>query len=133
MKKAIVTATLALLLAGCAGAPKLDESAPLDERLARLGYRQAEAVDQVQRFDIDGWQYLDKQHIVLGQGVGRAYLISFSRPCRNLAFSNTLGYSTTVGNLTKLDRIVSTDGSGFPEHCLVGEMHRLEKVAKKGE
>ncbi|MDH1265081.1 DUF6491 family protein [Pseudomonas sp. GD03944] len=123
---------LATVLSACGHSPARDEGLPLDEHLSRLGYRQAEAVESVQRFDIDGWQYLDKQHIVVGHGPGRSYLLTFSRPCRNLSFSNTLGFSTTVGVLTRLDRVVSTDGSGFPEYCLIETIHRLEKVPRSG-
>ncbi|SDH80719.1 hypothetical protein SAMN05216588_107254 [Pseudomonas flavescens] len=124
---------LTLLLGACAQSPARDESLPLEQRLAGLGYRQGEGVDAVQRVAIDGWQYLDKTHIILGDGPGRSYLITFSRPCRNLNFSNSLGFSTTVGSLTRLDRIVSSDGSGFAEHCLIGELHRLEKLPKPGK
>lgn len=124
---------LTLLLGACAQSPARDENLPLEQRLASLGYRQGEVVDALQRFDIDGWQYLDKTHIILGDGPGRSYLVTFSRPCRNLNVSNGLGFSTTVGLLTRLDRIVSSDGSGFAEHCLIGELHRLEKVPKPGK
>jgi hypothetical protein len=103
---------------------------PLEERLATLGYRQGEPVKSVWQIDIDGWQYLDKRHMVLGTGPGRTYLIEFSYPCRNLNFSNRIAYSTTVGTLTTLDKIVSIDSGGFPEHCLIGEIYRLEKVPR---
>ncbi|MGE8498334.1 MAG: DUF6491 family protein [Pseudomonas sp.] len=123
---------LAAVLSACGHSPVRDDSLPLDEHLSKLGYRQGEAVESVQRFDIDGWQYLDKQHIIFGHGPRRSYLLKFSRPCRNLSFSNTLGFSTTVGVLTRLDKVVSTDGGGFPEYCLIEEIHRLEKVPRTG-
>jgi len=119
-----------LLLAACSQQSLRDESLPLEERLAALGYRQGEPVKSVWYVDIDGWQYLDKRHMVLGTGPGRAYLIEFSYPCRNLNFSNRIAYSTTVGSLTTLDKIVSTDSGGFPEHCLIGQIYRLEKLPR---
>ena len=118
----------AALLLGCAQSPGRDESLPLDERLARLGYRQAEPADSILHYDIDGWEYLDPHHIVLGHGPGRVYLVEFSNPCRNLAFGSPLGYSATLGSLTKLDKITTTDAGGFPEHCLIRDIHRLERV-----
>ncbi|CAD5108058.1 DUF6491 family protein [Zestomonas carbonaria] len=121
------------LLAACTGRGPADESLPLDERLARLGYQQGEAVDSVLRYRIDDWQYLDKRHIVLGGGPGPAYLVEFPTPCRNLAFNNRIAYSTTAGALTRLDKIVSTDAGGFPEHCLIGEIYRLDRVKKAKE
>lgn len=136
MKRFVYAAVLfaGLALAACSQSPVHDESLPLPERLAKLGYREGEPVDSIQSYRIDGWQYLDKTHIILDDGPGRAHLVTFSRPCRNLSFSNNLGFSTTVGSLTRLDRIVSRDSSGgFPEHCLIGELHRLERVPKPGK
>ncbi|TBU98302.1 DUF6491 family protein [Stutzerimonas kirkiae] len=124
---------LSALLGACGTSAIRDESLPLAERLAMLDYRQAEEVRSIQRYDIDGWQYLDKLHLILDGGPRRAYLIEFSSPCRNLAFSNRIGYSTTVGSLSRLDRIISTDGSGFPEHCLIGNIYRLEHIEKNEE
>lgn len=126
-------AFVGLALAACSHSPARDESRTLPERLAYLGYQQGEPVNSIQGYRIDGWQYVDKTHIILDDGPGRAHLLTFSRPCRNLNFSNTLGFSTTLGTLTRLDRIVSSDSSGFPEHCLIGEMHRLEKVPRSGK
>lgn len=120
----------ALLLAACSQQALDDESLPLEERLAMLGLRQGEPVKSVWQVDIDGWQYLDKRHMVLGTGPGRTYLVEFSYPCRNLNFSNLITYSTTVGSLTTLDKIVSTDSSGIAEYCLIGEIYRLEKLPK---
>ena len=130
LKTAVILLVSALLLAACGQQSLRDESLPLEERLATLGYRQGEPVKSVWQIDIDGWQYLDKRHMVLGTGPGRAYLIEFSYPCRNLNFSNRISYSTTVGSLTTLDKIVSIDSGGFPEHCLIGRVYRLEKVPR---
>jgi hypothetical protein len=130
LKTAVSLLVSALLLAACGQQSLRDESLPLEERLATLGYRQGEPVKSVWQIDIDGWQYLDKRHMVLGTGPGRTYLIEFSYPCRNLNFSNRIAYSTTVGTLTTLDKIVSIDSGGFPEHCLIGEIYRLEKVPR---
>jgi methenyltetrahydromethanopterin cyclohydrolase len=118
-----------VLLAACAQQPRND-TLPLDEHLAKLGYRQGEPVRSILGFDINGWEYLDKRHITLGSGPGRKYLIEFRQPCNNLGFGNQIGYSSTAGSLTRLDKVVSTDSSGFPEHCLIEDMYRLEKVEK---
>lgn len=121
---------VSMFLAACSQQALRDETLPLADRLAMLGFRQGEPVKSVWYVDIDGWQYLDKSHMVLGTGPGRSYLVEFSYPCRNLNFSNLITYSTTVGSLTTLDKIVSTDSSGIPEYCLIGEIYRLEKVPK---
>lgn len=130
LKTLVILLVSALLLAACGQQSLRDETLPLEDRLAALGYRQGEAIKSVWHADIDGWQYLDKRHMVLGTGPGRSYLIEFSYPCRNLNFSNRISYSSTVGALTTLDKIVSIDSGGFPEHCLIGNIYRLEKLPR---
>ena len=130
LKTLLILLVSALLLAACGQQSLRDETLPLEGRLATLGYRQGEPVRSVWHADIDGWQYLDKRHMVLGTGPGRSYLIEFSYPCRNLNFSNRISYSSTVGALTTLDKIVSIDSGGFPEHCLIGNIYRLEKLPR---
>ena len=64
-----------MFLAACSQQALRDETLPLADRLAMLGFRQGEPVKSVWRVDIDGWQYLDKSHMVLGTGPGRSYLV----------------------------------------------------------
>lgn len=127
--KILGLSVLLCLLAACARQPYLDESLPLEDRLAQLGLRQGEAVDSILGFNINGWQYLDSHHITLDSGVGRNFLIVFTNPCYNLKANNRIGYSTTGGSLTRLDKIISVD-NGMPQACLVGDIYRLEKIAK---
>lgn len=126
----LVALSLALALGACAQRPA-QAPLPLDERLQQLGYRQGEPVRSVLRHDLDGWQYLDQGHLLFGRGPGRAYLVSFTRPCRNLSFSSLLSYRTTLGMLTPLDHILVYDQGGFPEPCLIDEIHALERVARQ--
>ena len=102
-------------------------------RLAELGYRQGETVKSIPVWETQGWEYLDKGHIVLGHAPGRRYLVAFSSPCDNLSFSNRLNIGSTVGAVTRLDRILSYDSSGIPEPCLIGELYRLERLPSRAE
>lgn len=129
MHKTVIASMLGavmVMMAGCA--TTAPEGETTEEHLARLGYRQGEALESIRRYDISGWGYIDRQHITLNGGPRRTYLISFRRPCNNLAFDNTLAYSTTAGSLTRLDRITSVSTGGFSEHCLIDRIYRLEKV-----
>jgi len=118
--KILGLSVLLCLLAACARQPYLDESLPLEDRLAQLGLRQGEAVDSILEV---------APHITLDSGVGRNFLIAFTNPCYNLKANNRIGYSTTGGSLTRLDKIISVD-NGMPQACLVGDIYRLEKIAK---
>lgn len=118
------------LLAGCASGPRNDQL-PLDEHLAKLGLRQGETVQAISRYDIGGWEYLDKRHISVGRAPGRRYLVEFTRPCDRLGFSSIIGFSSTVGQLTRMDHITVTDMGDIPQTCQIESLYRLEKVEKK--
>lgn len=133
MRKAIVFGLLlmgAVPLAACSPLATRDEPLALEARLASLGYRQAEPVRAVAHAEIDGWRYLDRRHMVLGLGPGRAYLLEFASPCRNPNVNDLIGYSARGGALTPRDKLVSTDSAGLGEHCLIGQIYRLERLRK---
>ncbi len=127
---AILLAAISLLTA-CSQTRLHDDQLPLDQHLAKLSLRQGDAVKSIPVWDTAGWEYLDKGHIVLGQSPGRRYLVAFSAPCNNLASSNRLSISNTVGSVTTLDRIISVDSGGISEPCLIGQLYELERVPKK--
>lgn len=124
---------VAVLLAACSQSGLRNDELPLDQHLERLGYRQGETVKSIPVWETQGWEYLDKGHIVLGHAPGRRYLVAFSSPCDNLSFSNRLNIGSTVGAVTRLDRILSYDSSGIPEPCLIGELYRLERIPTRAE
>ncbi|MXS19697.1 MULTISPECIES: DUF6491 family protein [Pseudomonas] len=121
---AVLTVAATLLLAGCVGRPFAPP--PLDDRLADLGYRQGAAVDTILGFDLSGWHYLDTRHLALGTGLGRAYLVDFAVPCRNLAAGNRLGYRSRAAGLRPGDFLVSTDARGNRLECPIGGLYRLD-------
>ncbi|OAN23526.1 DUF6491 family protein [Pseudomonas oryzihabitans] len=123
---AVLTVAATLLLAGCAGRPFAPPT--LDDRLADLGYRQGAAVDTILGFDLSGWHYLDTRHLALGTGLGRAYLVDFAVPCRNLAAGNRLGYRSRAAGLRPGDFLVSTDARGSRMKCPIGGLYRLDPL-----
>ncbi|MDR6233142.1 DUF6491 family protein [Pseudomonas oryzihabitans] len=116
----------AVLLAGCAARPFGPPT--LDDRLAELGYRQGAPVDTILGFDLSGWHYLDSRHLALGTGLGRAYLVDFVVPCRNLAAGNRLGYRSRAAGLRPGDFLVSTDARGSRLDCPIGGLYRLDPL-----
>ncbi len=121
---AVLTVAATLLLAGCVGRPFAPPT--LDDRLADLGYRQGAAVDTILGFDLSGWHYLDTRHLALGTGLGRAYLVDFAVPCRNLAAGNRLGYRSRAAGLRPGDFLVSTDARGNRLECPIGGLYCLD-------
>lgn len=115
-----------LLLAGCSVRPFAPPT--LDDRLAELGYRQGAPLDTILGFDLSGWHYLDTRHLALGTGLGRAYLVDFAVPCRNLAAGNRLGYRSRAAGLQAGDALVSTDARGSRLDCPIGGLYRLDPL-----
>lgn len=114
------------LLAACAGAPATPEIPPpgLAELLRKQGVRQGEPVASIPGLSLSGWRFVDDLHIIVDNGPGRDYLLTFSFPCRDLAWMDRIGYTTTAGIFGRLDRIVGRH-LGTPVHCPVAEIHRL--------
>jgi hypothetical protein len=115
-----------VLLAGCAVRPFGPPT--LDDRLAELGYRQGAPVATILGFDLSGWRYLDSRHLALGTGLGRAYLVDFAVPCRNLAAGNRLGYRSRAAGLQAGDALVSTDARGNRLECPIAGLSRLDPL-----
>lgn len=122
---------VAVLAAGCAASDSTESELPYEQRLAQMGYRQVGPVDEVLTHMISGWEPIDKRHMLLRGGPGRAYAIAFSRPCRDLTFGSRIGYSATLGRLTPLDHITVSQSPGIPELCQIESLHRLERREKQ--
>lgn len=116
-------------LAACAGTPATPEIPPPDlaELLRKQGVRQDEPVASIPGFSLSGWRFVDDLHIIVDNGPGRDYLLTFSFPCRDLAWMDRIGYTTTAGIFGRLDRIVGRH-LGAPVRCPVAEIHRLKPI-----
>lgn len=115
------------LLAGCA-APRdggVKPSVPtIEEKLAQEGLRMEEEVLSIFPFHIYGWRYVDDSHLVLDAGVGREYLVTLAFPCMELGRAWRLGYTTTTGSLSVMDKVLVLD-MGRPVRCPIRTIHRL--------
>lgn len=121
---------LGSLLSACASQDSQPEPT-LEQRLEKNGYRQAEEVDSVRGFQLSGWNWLDDHHIMVDNGPGQNYLVSFNFPCRDLNAVNQIGYTSTVGTLSKLDRIMARSSSGIPINCPIGSLYKLERLPRQ--
>lgn len=121
-------ATATLLVAACASAPS--EQMSLEEKLAERNYAMRGEIDRIQDYRIDGWYYVDDYNVIFRGGPSDYYLLTFNQRCLNLRGAHTIGFSTTVGRVTRFDEVLVRDQSGMPpERCLISEMHRLEKLS----
>lgn len=119
-----------LLVAGCASAPP--EAVDIDQALKTRGFKAGETVDRIQRFRIDDWRYLDASHVIVGAGPSSNYLLTLMGRCNGLMSTEDLGFSTTAGDLTTLDKIVIHSSTAPTESCPIKEIRKLEAVPKEG-
>lgn len=130
-RRTVASLGIALACAGLAACAGMDEAPVPDlaEELHKRGFRQGEAVATVPGFALSGWSHVDDLHIVVDNGPGRDYLLTFAFPCRELAWMDRIGYTTTAGTFGRMDRIVGRS-MGMPVNCPVSEIHRLERVER---
>jgi len=77
---------VAVLLAGCAGTPRLSD----EERLARYQAYAGEPVDRFTQLRIDNWESLDSNKLVLWNGRNEAYLLTVWDTCADLRHAQTI-------------------------------------------
>lgn len=112
------------------GAIGVNAQDALQGKLEKLGYRQADAVEKVQDYRVNGWNYIDSKHIVIYAGPSRRYLITTMNDCSDLISAENIGFSSTVNYLTKFDSLRVRGAGGFERNCPITEIHALESIKK---
>lgn len=101
----------------------------LDQLLAAKGYQQGQPVKSIHNYQVTDWAYLDDQHLVLSTTPARNYLITLASPCVGLAFAPAIGFSSTVGDLTPLDKLV-LQGDAVKTPCPIRQINQLNRINK---
>ncbi len=118
-----VAALAALLLAGCASAPR--EPKPTD-----VAADDPEAVRCVQLARVERTQVVDDENIFFYMNDGTVYRNQLPRPCPGLSREERFMYKVPTGRLCDLDTItVLTDfGGGFRQGagCGLGRFHSVD-------
>lgn len=118
----------ALLVGACA--TNQHEQKPLEEKLADQNFALGEKIDRIQDYRINGWYYVDEYNVVFRGGPSDYYLLSFNQRCVNLRGAHTIGFSTTLGQVTRFDELLVRNHSGLPpEKCLIQSIHKVDKTA----
>lgn len=110
----------------CASSPK--KPLTLEEELAERHYYVSEPVEEILQYRIDGWNYIDRRHVILQTGPADHYLVSLINPCHGLSSAEDIAFSTTVGRLTKHDSLLVKGAGGILERCHIGGLDRLEET-----
>ena len=118
-----------IALMACAG--PASRQTTLEQKLAEQNYRLGEPVERIQQYRLDGWHYLDRQHVIMQAEPSRYYLVSLRSPCHNLMTAEVIAFTTTTNQLTRFDKLLVKNGGHILEQCYIEGLHKLEKVRKE--
>ena len=114
-------------LAACAGAPP-EEGKSVEQLLADMNLRVVEELKQLTNFNIRGYRYVNRQNVVLQEGVSRNYLVETRTPCPNLEFARTIAFTSTGRTVREFDKLLVRNAPGGVEYCVIKKLYRLEKI-----
>jgi hypothetical protein len=120
-------AALAALTGFTTCALAADNGKTLSEKLEKQKYQQGEAIEYINDYELDGWNYIDNTHIVIHTGPSQDYLISVMGNCRDLSTAENIAFTTTTNKLTKFDKLMVRGAGGIVQHCPITQINALTK------
>lgn len=126
--RAWIVAAAGLMVSACAAEPATGPS--LEQRLAKRGYQTGDTVQSVQNYSVDGWNYVDDQHIIVNAGPSRDYLVSLTAPCIELGQVEHIAFTSTNTALTPFDELL-VHRNGIDQRCPIGELRQLRRLPSK--
>lgn len=121
----VLTASFTLLLNACIASQTKPQT--LEQKLAEMGYALGPSVDRIYRFRVNGWNYLDREHVMVLVNASDRYLISLRVDCNALFGAEVIGFTNTVSYLTTFDTLLVRDNSTrILDRCPIEFMNELE-------
>lgn len=102
MRGVLLAAALMSVLAACMGGAPRRGAAKLDDYLPYAGA----PVDQFRVYQLDSWQALTADQVVIWSDPFTAYLVKVMGPCPELGYTEHIGVTSTVGNVSRFESIV---------------------------
>jgi hypothetical protein len=114
MKIAMLLATAALVT-GCASGPKLDYT----------DYA-GEPVKSFYMNDLDGWNAISKNQLVVWTGFNKAYLLTIYGYCPDLEYAHAIGVTSSGGTVDRFEKVLVGR-----DRCLIKEIRPLDTKQMK--
>ena len=128
MKKFPKVVGLAMLLACAAAAPAVAQQTASERAdLARYQKYAGTPVDDVQYFQINGFEYLAPDKVAIWFGVNKLYLLTVQTPCINLGLANGLGLTAKNNRLYKNFDFVTFDH----QRCKILRIEPVDELKMK--
>lgn len=121
-------AALGLLLSACGSTPTQPPKS-LQDKLTDKGWVLGDKVDEIDNYRVDGWNYLDEEHVIFSAGPSRDYVVSLMSPCQNLRSANAIAFTSTGTRVTTLDKVV-VRGTGFTDQCPITALNKITRAPK---
>lgn len=129
-----ISACGASLAAQAATAPAAATPAKptLDSLVENKGYKLGKSVDSVPNYEVDGWNTIDRRHLIFTSGPSTSYVLTLQIDCPELSGSDDISFTTTASRLTTQDSVkVEVAGGGIPRTCPIVSINELSRIPKK--
>ncbi len=85
-----------------------------------------EAVEQINKFRVSGWEQVDSQSVILRANINEYYLLVLERPITTMISGISIGISGTSFTITPgYDKIFVKDSGGI-EHYVIARIYRFK-------
>ena len=102
MKNMLALALIAVVASGCASGLSRTRS---DQVLARYEPYVGEEIRGFTAFRQHSWQPVSRNQLILWTTINDAYLLTISNNCPDLMFSNAIGVSSTVSEISTMEHV----------------------------
>ncbi|WP_317930099.1 DUF6491 family protein [Halioxenophilus sp. WMMB6] len=128
---ALLATAGALLSQGCATTSQPDPSDAIAAIIDR-GYLLGEEVNKIRQYEIDGWQYLSDEAIILPARPRQQYLITFKNSCPGLSFTPVIGFTNTgLSVLSNYDAVIIPERHNrLHEKCFIDHIYTITRADK---
>ena len=121
-----------ILLSACSSTGEPRPALTPEQAAAKKGYEIVKPVKQVRDYTLDGWNYIDKQNLLMHSTPSKKYLLTFKRRCHDLNNQEHITFETRTGVLMAgLDAIkVPSRNSSIAVPCYIENIYLLKKIEK---
>ena len=131
LKTVLLSLLYLVSLPGLVACATTDRDKPTPAELAaEKGYTLGEEVRDIRDYEIDGWQYVSRQALIIPAGPSRHYLITLDRVCSELSTTEVIGFDTSATNsVSRFDFVlVPTRTSSVDDRCGIERIYKITKI-----
>ena len=103
-----------------------------EQAAEKKGFEIAKKVAYAQRYRLSGWNYVDKQNVIIYSSPKHSYLLTLKTRCYDLNSSEVLAFENTAGTIRAgFDRLILPPRNGIKNECYIDEIYLLNKLPSK--